>query len=517
VKIILSIFAFAAMMQSSLAFANLNPQRDLVALHYDHAPDRDDAHAAAASLAVVDAFQLQTTVVGGAYGLWNADRYVPESEAVMNAVWSTNWLDAHNRYDEAADASYDRWLQVLSAGADIWVAEGGQADFTADVLQRIQASLPAIDTRQRIHVVQHSDWNQVHADQSDLDYVRNNTNYILIEDGNFANTTADLNQRSQGFVDTVLSSRYASAWRAAFDYLDPNEKLDFSEVVELLYIVGVGVDEVATPDEFAARFIGDVESATTRAPGSALYWTDSYSVDGQCYCDTNFDHDLSRISVNTPIGSLPVTQVCADVQARFGEGRSDGRLYYNTVQCGHQPANSAADEVNCPGFLTDSTGSEQNFSCAATGARWNLDAVYAVITESPVNSGGNNTLSVCRTSSDPDGDGFGWEDGRSCRIDQISMDAERSPVIDTGADNLPACLGTDDPNGDGFRWENGRICQIQNASGDSGTGTTNPGADSVTSNPGTGTVIVVGTGSLSGLFIAGLLLPCVVRRRRQPG
>lgn len=513
-KFILSIFALAAMMQSTLAVANLNPQRDLVALHYDHAPDRDDAHAAAASLAVVDAFQLRTTVVGGAYGLWNADRYVPESEAVMYAVWGADWLDAHNRYDEAVNVSYDRWQQVLASGADIWVAEGGQADFTADVLRRIQDSLPNIDTRQRIHIVQHSDWNQVHADQQDLDYVRDNTDYILIEDGNFANATADLNQRSQLFVDTVLSSRYTSAWRAAFDYLDPNEKLDFSDVVELLYIVGVGVDEVATPDEFAARFIGDADSVTTRAPDSALYWTDSYAVDGQCYCDSNFDHDLSGISVETPVGLLPVAEVCADVQARFGEGRSNGRLYYNTVQCGHEPANSSADEINCPGFLTDSSGSVQNFSCGASGARWNLDAVYTDVTQPPANNSGN-TLAVCRTSSDPDGDGFGWEDGRSCRVDPISIDAEGGPVVDTGSDNLPTCLGADDPNGDGFRWENGRICQIATGNSGEDTGVTNPVIQ--TDNSNAGTVIVVSTGSLSGLFISGLLLPCVVRRRRQPG
>ena len=43
--------------------------RDLISLHYDHAPDRDDGHATVAALAVVTARGIIPHVVSGAYGL----------------------------------------------------------------------------------------------------------------------------------------------------------------------------------------------------------------------------------------------------------------------------------------------------------------------------------------------------------------------------------------------------------------------------------------------------------------
>ena len=42
--------------------------RDLISLHYDHAPDRDDGHATVAALEVVTALGIQPHVVSGAYG-----------------------------------------------------------------------------------------------------------------------------------------------------------------------------------------------------------------------------------------------------------------------------------------------------------------------------------------------------------------------------------------------------------------------------------------------------------------
>lgn len=460
------------------ALANINVQNDLVALHYDHAPDRDDGHAAAAGLAVVESLGLNAIVVGGAYGQWNADRYDSASEAVMNAVWGANWYNAHSDFNGALNASVARWLQVLDSGGDVWVAEGGQADFSAAVVRQIQRDRPAINTSSRIHIVQHSDWNEVHANQSELDFTRANTHYVLIDDGNFSNGTADLNQKSQSFVDSVNGSRYASAWQAAFAYLSPNEKLDFSDTVELLYIVGIGTDQISSPDDFAARFI-DTTQVASLAPTSAMYWSDSYSVGGQCYCDTNFDHDLDRVSVATAAGDRSVIQICADISSRFGGGSSSGRTYYNTVQCGHQPANSAADERDCPGFLTDSSGSIQNYDCSARGATWNLDLLYSSGSDSGGDSGSDDSgdtnsgagFPSCQVaSSDPDGDGYGWENNATCIIDANTGIAtvERSG----GSSDHVACItSSSDSDGDGYGWENGATCLVtagNNANGDSG-------------------------------------------------
>ncbi|MDB3936453.1 hypothetical protein N9383_07055 [Granulosicoccus sp.] len=60
--------------------------------------------------------------------------------------------------------------------------------------------------------------------------------------------------QSRSFVNAALQSTFASAWTAAFDYLDPiNTKLDFSDTVELLFIIGD--DDTETVDDFADRYL----------------------------------------------------------------------------------------------------------------------------------------------------------------------------------------------------------------------------------------------------------------------
>jgi len=67
--------------------------------------------------------------------------------------------------------------------------------------------------------------------------VRDVTNYIRIDDGNQPNNdTADLETRSgEGdFVDAALDSEWSDEWEAAFDYLNPGDKLDFSDTCKRL-------------------------------------------------------------------------------------------------------------------------------------------------------------------------------------------------------------------------------------------------------------------------------------------
>ena len=103
-------------------------------------------------------------------------------------------------------------------------------------------------------------------------------------------------------------------------------------------------------------------------------WSDSYSVDGQCYCDSSYDHGLNRISANTPVGSKKVTEICAEIKRKFGEGRRSGRSYFNDIQCGHGPANDARDETDCPGIADGNRYSGPR--CFEKGSKWNLDRVY---------------------------------------------------------------------------------------------------------------------------------------------
>jgi len=100
-------------------------------------------------------------------------------------------------------------------------------------------------------------------------------------------------------------------------------------------------------------------------------WQDSYAVDGVCYCNSNFDHGISGMTVDTPVGSRTVEQVCSDLRDRLGTGSSNGRIPYNTVNCGHRPYNTAADETGCPGRVD--IGYE---GCDQIGPAWDLEAVY---------------------------------------------------------------------------------------------------------------------------------------------
>ena len=236
-----------------------NLAKDLISLQYDHAPDRDDGHATVAGLEVADELGFTPWVIGGAYGADNASRYNPGSEAVMDATWGPNgWQDAHNDWPGVVRRTADRWQATLEACGDIWIAEGGQSDLSADVVRELRNRMPSLDTEARIHLVQHSDWNERNALDADLAYVRANTDYIRIEDGNNSNDTADLNVESYrgAFPQTALDGPHGDGWAAAFDYYDPvAARLDFSDTVELLHIVGIGTDEVDDIESFADRFM----------------------------------------------------------------------------------------------------------------------------------------------------------------------------------------------------------------------------------------------------------------------
>lgn len=249
---------------ASVANAAYNPSTDLISLHFDHAPDRDDGHAAVAGLIVSRHHGFTPHVVGGAYGVRNASQYDAGSERVMDAAWPGAWVNAHSNRAGAVQQTVNRWTGTLAAGGDIWVAEGGQSDMTADVVRQLQQA--GYNTASRVHVVQHSGWNEDHADGADLNYVRNNTNYIRIDDGNNPNGTADLRfERGQDFVNVARSSAYASQWNVAFDYLNPNEKVDFSDTVELLHILGIGRDQIADVDEFGRFYL---QGGSTPAPSN---------------------------------------------------------------------------------------------------------------------------------------------------------------------------------------------------------------------------------------------------------
>ncbi len=223
---------------------------DLLALHYDNCPDRDDGHAMAAGYTITQRLNIVPFVVNGTCGNLIRDKYQSGSASVVAATFN-NALNAQLNRVQSVSRAATAWASVLSNGKDVWVAEGGPSDFTAEVLRELKSRYPGLN-RKRVHVVQHSNWNEEMTTNAGLAFVRSVADYTRIQSGNSLNRTANLNQKSNFFVSRARQSRFASAWNAAFDYLDPNRRLDFSDTVILLHILNE--ISIRSVDDFARRY-----------------------------------------------------------------------------------------------------------------------------------------------------------------------------------------------------------------------------------------------------------------------
>lgn len=230
---------------------------DLVALHYDNCPDRDDGHALAAGKAVVVRTGLSNVlVVNGTCGDGIRGSYQRSSEEVVRAVWGNQWLDYFNDEQATIQTATQRWTDVLSNGGDVWVAEGGPSDFTAKVLRNIANQFPSLNLK-KVHVIQHSSgnaFNEAQTSRSNIELIKRVADYRAIPNGNGGgNGSAGLRNNSSFFVATARQSRFSSEWNAAFSYLNPNERLDFSDTVELLYMIND--TSTQTVDDFARTYL----------------------------------------------------------------------------------------------------------------------------------------------------------------------------------------------------------------------------------------------------------------------
>lgn len=223
-----------------------NPELDFISLHYDHASDRDDGQSAVADRTILqslfgkDWMRLHTIPVSGTCGI-QCNTFVNKSKYVMNAVWGHRWLDARYNRLKTVKKLTNLWIKTLNAGGDIWVKEGGQADVTAMIVAKIK-NKTNFKTKKRIHVIQHSEWNENHATFKSLEYVKLNTDYIKIPDQNLYFQSFYNNNE---FVTAALNdSTFGSLWRVAFDYLNPNDKVDFSDTGELIYILNLKVKNI---------------------------------------------------------------------------------------------------------------------------------------------------------------------------------------------------------------------------------------------------------------------------------
>lgn len=208
VYIVAILLLFSCKENDTSKTAPFNMSKDLLLVQFDCKTDVDDLHtvAAFATLLADSTFSnLRYHAVAGTYGIQEG-LYVPPND-LFELAFGSNWTDAHQRFDEAIEQVKFQTIPVLKDGGNIWIAEAGQSDFTAALVRAIQADLPDIATSQRIHVVQHSDWNEKQTSAQSLSFVKKQTHYQKIADGNkVGNGTPGFNSAEKELWQNSLSN-----------------------------------------------------------------------------------------------------------------------------------------------------------------------------------------------------------------------------------------------------------------------------------------------------------------------
>lgn len=234
-----------------------NKKADLLLGQFDCKTDVDDLHTIAAfkTLMSQPAFSdINYHAVAGTYGVQEG-LYVPPNELLDLAFGRGNWTDAHKNFEEAVEKVKTLVLATLKNNGDIWIAEAGQSDFSAALIKAVKKDMPQLNTLKRFHVVQHSDWNEEVTDENSLKYVKENTTYHKIKDGNeVGNGTPGFRSATYDQWKTKLSDKkLKEVWQLAVDLgMKYNGKdgrynngavakggLDFSDLSETCYILEI--------------------------------------------------------------------------------------------------------------------------------------------------------------------------------------------------------------------------------------------------------------------------------------
>ncbi|MFA3790146.1 hypothetical protein AB6T38_03435 [Aliiglaciecola sp. SL4] len=241
--------------EPSTIIGKFDTSKDLLLAQFDSKTDVDDIHtiAAVATMLRHPRFaQVKYHAVAGAYGIQEG-LYVPAPE-LFNAAFAEHWSNAHIAREQALQEVMVLVQNTLKNGGDIWIAEAGQSDFSAAMVREVQHILPTINTNTRIHLVQHSKWNQKSATPEDLAFVKQHTDYTKIADGNATgNGTPGLrNDDRTLWVRPLADKKVGHLWQLAKSiaekyngveerYNNPAvEKggIDFSDTAEMCWIFG---------------------------------------------------------------------------------------------------------------------------------------------------------------------------------------------------------------------------------------------------------------------------------------
>jgi hypothetical protein len=233
-----------------------NVETDLLLAQFDCKTDVDDLHSAAALSTLLfnsNFSKIKFHAVAGTYGIQEG-LYVPPNE-LFQLAFGNNWTDAHKNSESALIRVKVVAESILAGGGDIWIAEGGQSDFSAELVRNIQVDLPNMKTVERIHVVQHSDWNEQVTSAESLQFIKQNTDYRKIADGNVVGngTPGFRSSEYKDWKNKIINPKLKEIWQLAIDLgIKYNGKegrynnaavaaggLDFSDLSETCWILGI--------------------------------------------------------------------------------------------------------------------------------------------------------------------------------------------------------------------------------------------------------------------------------------
>jgi hypothetical protein len=258
-----------AMGNQSLKEQSFDAEKDLLLVQFDCKTDVDDLQSAAALATLLsDArfSKIHYHAVAGTYGIQEG-LYVPPN-SLFRLAFGDNWTDAHENLADAVEKVKGIIKTTLANQGDIWIAEAGQSDFTARLIKAIQSDLHDIATSQRIHVVQHSDWNEKSTSPESLQFVKKNTDYQKIPDGNVVGngTPGFRSPEYTQWKNKITDPELIAIWQLAIDLSNKyngkegrynNEAisaggLDFSDLSEVCWILQL--QDIKDTEEFFNLF-----------------------------------------------------------------------------------------------------------------------------------------------------------------------------------------------------------------------------------------------------------------------
>ncbi len=264
-----SLSLFAHSQVNSSYMGKFDKEKDLLLAQFDCKTDVDDLHSVAAFATILgdDEFSgIRYYAVAGAYGI-QGGLYVPPNDLFAKA-FGGKWSDAHANFEQAVDEVYAVVIETIQNGGSVWVAEAGQSDFSASVIEKVMSKHPGIDLKNKFHVVQHSNWNEESTAPDKLQFVKANIQYHKIADGNaYGNGTPCYRTEEQiNPLEELDNAHLKEVWDIAIKLANRyngsegrynNEAiakggLDFSDVSEISWILEI--EGANTVNEFLKRF-----------------------------------------------------------------------------------------------------------------------------------------------------------------------------------------------------------------------------------------------------------------------